>query len=178
MIAFVSGGARSGKSAYGEALVRRWQQQRGGARYYLATASADDGEMAARIARHRAERGSGWITQEAPLALDTALAEVEAGSVVLLDCLTLWASRVLFDSSLDQAAATALLEGTLARARARDIDLVVVSNDLNEGMPPDDELSWRYLALLQAAHCQLAAEADVVIQLIAGLPQAWKGSLP
>ncbi|MBD3897607.1 bifunctional adenosylcobinamide kinase/adenosylcobinamide-phosphate guanylyltransferase [Halomonas sp. ML-15] len=177
MIAFVSGGARSGKSAFAERLVRDYQRHRGGPRYYLATATPGDSEMAARIARHRAERGDGWRTLEAA-ALDLALAEVEPGSSLLLDCLTLWASRALFEFSLEESAALAQLERTLAKARAADIALVIVSNDINEGMPPQDDASWRYLALLQAGHCRVAAEADCVVQVVAGLPQVWKGSLP
>ena len=97
---------------------------------------------------------------------------------LLLDCLTLWASRVLFELDLEASAALAQLERALAKARAADMALVVVSNDINEGMPPEDDASWRYLALLQAAHCRVAAEADCVVQVVAGLPQVWKGSLP
>lgn len=179
MIAFVSGGARSGKSAYGERLACAWQRQRGGMRYYLATASVggSDTEMAARIARHRRERGAGWSTLEVPVALDRALADVTPESTVLLDCLTLWASQVLYASELDEAAALEVLTGALATARARRLALVVVSNDVNEGLPPEDSETRRYIAFLQAAHRQVAAQADTVVQVIAGLPQLWKGRL-
>jgi|AntRauTorcE11898_2_1112593.scaffolds.fasta_scaffold17710_2 adenosylcobinamide kinase/adenosylcobinamide-phosphate guanylyltransferase len=189
MIAFVSGGARSGKSHVAESLARQWHRQRGGRRYYFATAMASDAEMAARIARHRRERGDGWITLEAPVALDEALAGVEAGSTVLLDCLTLWASQLLYggglngsglngssvnDSDLGERDGERLLADVVTLARSRSIALVVVSNDLNEALVPSDPEVWRYLAFLQRCHRQLARDADWVIEVIAGRPVEWK----
>ncbi|MGR4067614.1 bifunctional adenosylcobinamide kinase/adenosylcobinamide-phosphate guanylyltransferase [Halomonas sp. LR3S48] len=175
MIAFISGGARSGKSTHAEALVRRWQAERGGERYYLATArSSGDAEMLARIGRHRQARGEGWLTIEEPFDLLAALDRVAPGSTLLLDCLTLWASQLLYASPLDEALGIAMVERTLATARQQDIALVIVSNDVNEGIPPDDDEVWRYLAFLQQVHCLVAREADEVIQVVAGLPQVWK----
>ena len=137
MIAFVAGGARSGKSAVAEALTREYRQGReGAALVYLATARVGDDEMAARVARHRRERGEGWLTLEAPLELADALEGVEEGSSVLLDCLTLWAGQWLFEAERDEAAGRAMLARLLAAARRRSIALVVVSNDLNEELPP------------------------------------------
>ncbi|MFY0990814.1 bifunctional adenosylcobinamide kinase/adenosylcobinamide-phosphate guanylyltransferase [Halomonas sp. C05BenzN] len=174
MIAFVGGGARSGKSTFAERLARQWHRERGGQRCYLATARASDDEMAARILRHRHERGDGWITLEAPLAIDEALAGIEAGSTVLLDCLTLWASQWLFAGGGSEAEGEALLARVIERARARDIALVVVSNDINEDLPPRHPGAWRYLAFLQRLHRQLAREADRVVEVVAGLPIDWK----
>lgn len=174
MIAFVSGGARSGKSTFAERLAREWHKARGGQRYYLATARASDDEMAARIARHRRERGDGWLVLEAPLAIDEALARVEPGSTVLLDCLTLWASQLLYGSGLAEVAGERQLAELLALARGRSIALVVVSNDINEDLPPRDPEVWRYLAFLQRLHRQLAREADRVVEVVAGLPIDWK----
>ncbi|TFH87949.1 bifunctional adenosylcobinamide kinase/adenosylcobinamide-phosphate guanylyltransferase [Billgrantia azerbaijanica] len=173
MIAFVSGGARSGKSGVAERLTRECRQARGGALYYLATATASDAEMAARISRHRRERGTAWRTREAPLALGTALDNIEPGSSVLLDCLTLWAGRALFEARYDSAAALAQLEALLAAARTRSLDLVVVSNDLNEDVPPQDAETWRYLAFLQRLHRALAGDADRVIEVVAGVAIDW-----
>ncbi|QTP59796.1 bifunctional adenosylcobinamide kinase/adenosylcobinamide-phosphate guanylyltransferase [Billgrantia antri] len=175
MIAFISGGARSGKSTHAEALARRWQAERGGARYYLATARrSDDGEWQARIDRHRQARGEGWITLEEPVDLVAALERVEPGSTLLLDCLTLWASQLLYFSDFDEAQGVAMIERLLVEARRRDVALVIVSNDVNEGMPPEDAEVWRYLAFLQRAHRLVAQEADEVIQVKAGLSQVWK----
>jgi adenosylcobinamide kinase / adenosylcobinamide-phosphate guanylyltransferase len=176
MIAFVSGGARSGKSRHAEALAVALHAARGGRRWYLATAQtrATDAEMAARIARHRRERGAGWHTLEAPLALEAALAEVGDGDSVLLDCLTLWASQWLYAGGGTEAEGEALLARVIETARADDIALVVVSNDLNEDLPPADAETWRYLAFLQRLHRRLAREADRVIEVVAGQPLDWK----
>lgn len=174
MIAFVSGGARSGKSRCAEGLAREWQAARGGERVYLATARAADAEMDARIARHRRERGDGWRTLEAPLALDAALAEVGGGDTVLLDCLTLWASQWLYAGGGSEVEGEAMLARVIETARTRDIALVVVSNDLNEDLPPSDAETRRYLAFLQRLHRRLAREADRVQEAVAGLPLEWK----
>lgn len=175
MIAFVAGGARSGKSAVAEALTREYRQGREGARLvYLATARVGDDEMAARVARHRRERGEGWLTREAPLAIADALDGLASGSSVLLDCLTLWAGQWLFEAGRDEATGRAMLGRLVAMARRRGIALVVVSNDLNEDLPPRDAMVWRYLAFLQRLHRDLAAEADRVIEVVAGQAIEWK----
>src|SRR5271156_3944093 len=89
----VLGGARSGKSRYAQALAEESRPRR----VFLATAEAGDDEMAARIARHRADRGKGWSTREEPLELTAALrAEAREDQIVLVDCITLWLSNLIF----------------------------------------------------------------------------------
>lgn len=182
MIAFVSGGARSGKSRHAEALARSWQAERGGGLYYLATARAPsmtaDAEMTWRIARHRRERGDDWMTLEEPVAIDTALAQVADRGTVLLDCLTLWASQVLYASPLDEGAAVSMLRHVMHEVRARQLRLVVVSNDVNEGLPNHDAEVQRYVAFLQRLHRLVVTEAELVVQVIAGIPVYWKGGRP
>lgn len=182
MIAFVSGGARSGKSRHAETLARAWQAEHGGGLYYLATAEAStslgDSEMARRIARHRRERGNGWATLEEPVALDVALTQVADQGTVLLDCLTLWASQVLYASALDEDAAVSMLRHVMHEVRARQLRLVVVSNDVNEGLPNHDAEVQRYVAFLQRLHRLVVTEAELVVQVIAGIPVYWKGGRP
>ncbi|GKW49942.1 bifunctional adenosylcobinamide kinase/adenosylcobinamide-phosphate guanylyltransferase [Halomonas sp. NCCP-2165] len=178
MIAFISGGARSGKSDYAERLARQWRDARGGDLWYLATARATDDEMAERIARHRRQRGEGWRTLEAPLALDAALDQVAPGETVLLDCLTLWASQWRYGGGGSDAEGRALLARVLSEAKRRGIALVVVSNDINEGLPAEDGETRAFVAFLQGLHRDLAAEAEQVVQLVAGLPWVWKGEGP
>lgn len=173
-VVFVGGGARSGKSQHAEALARALQRQRGGRRWYLATARATDDEMVARIARHQSARGAGWTTLEVPSALADALDTVETGATVLIDCLTVWAAHWLFEDGGDEHAGAAMLDSALARARARRLALIVVSNDLNEDLPPTDPLTWRYLRFLQSLHCRLASAADAVIEVVGGVPMEWK----
>lgn len=175
MIAFVSGGARSGKSELAEQRVL--SAAYGSSCYYIATADVYDDEMAKRVARHqqvRSGQAARWVTIEAPLAIDQAVAQVPDGSAVLLDCLTLWASQVLYASSLNEEEGLALLQKTVHSAKARDLYLVIVSNDINESLPPTDNETWRYLAFLQRAHCWLAAAADSVVEVVAGCPVEWK----
>ncbi|WP_336274431.1 bifunctional adenosylcobinamide kinase/adenosylcobinamide-phosphate guanylyltransferase [Vreelandella indica] len=177
MIVFVSGGARSGKSDVAEQQV----VNAAGSLpcYYLATANVYDAEMAARVARHRQSRqeewqSAHWKTLEEPLVIDQAIAKVPKGSAVLLDCLTLWASQVLYASELSEEEGLALLASTLVDVRARSLYLVIVSNDINEALPPSDAETWRYLAFLQRVHRWLAKEADSVIEVIAGRAIEWK----
>jgi adenosylcobinamide kinase/adenosylcobinamide-phosphate guanylyltransferase len=191
MIVFVSGGARSGKSGVAERLaiqLSRTGHGQGGALYYLATARAGDAEMVQRIQRHRRQRGDGWITVEAPLALASTLAGIPHGSSVLLDCLTLWASQWLFQPATGslawcediqpgsqlEARGLAELDAALDCARRRRLSLVVVSNDLNEDLLPQQPLVWRYLAFLQRLHCRLASEAERVVEVVAGVAIDWK----
>ncbi|MDR5899713.1 bifunctional adenosylcobinamide kinase/adenosylcobinamide-phosphate guanylyltransferase [Halomonas vilamensis] len=177
MIVFVSGGARSGKSEMAEQQVV--SAAGSSPCYYLATADVYDDEMAERVARHRQTRkeqwqGVHWQTIEAPLRIDQAVTQVPAGHAVLLDCLTLWASQVLYASELSEQEGLTLLVNTLADARARDVHLVIVSNDINETLPPIDAETWRYLAFLQRVHRWLAAEADSVLDVVAGCALPWK----
>mgnify|MGYP003149884577 CR=1 FL=1 len=182
MIVFVSGGARSGKSQVAEQCVL--QAANGNPCFYVATASVYDDEMADRVARHQAERTAPqaeaqWVTLEAPLAIDKAMAQVPNGQAVLLDCLTLWVSQVMFNEDdesepLSTTEGFSLLVRCLQDARARDITLVIVSNDLNEAPLPNAYETLRYVELLQMLHRWLAAEADSVIEVVAGQPIEWK----
>lgn len=176
MIVFVSGGARSGKSELAEQRVL--SAANGSPCYYIATADVYDDEMAERVARHQqARNGQGvprWVTIEAPLAIDKAVAQVPDGSAALLDCLTLWTSQVLYASKLSEDEGLTLLKKTVGSATARHVHLVIVSNDINEALPPTDPDTWRYLAFLQRAHRWLATEANSVIEVVAGCAVEWK----
>src|SRR5713226_6466261 len=110
----VLGGARSGKSAFAERLAR----ESGLERVYLATATAGDDEMRARVARHRANRGAGWRTVEEPLAIVGALTrEAASHRVILVDCLTLWLSN-LMHADRDIERETGQLVGALPASAA------------------------------------------------------------
>jgi adenosylcobinamide kinase/adenosylcobinamide-phosphate guanylyltransferase len=167
--ALVLGGARSGKSAMAERLVRA----AGGAATYIATAQAWDEEMAARIAQHRSDRGEGWLTVEAPLDLPRALAEsARPGRAVLIDCLTLWLSNLMLDGR-DIDAAAAELE---AAARAAPCPVAMVSNEVGLGIVPDNALARRFRDAQGRLNQRMAAAADLVIFCAAGLPLVMKGA--
>lgn len=161
----VLGGARSGKSRYAEQRARAT----GLARVYVATAEARDAEMAARIARHQRDRGPDWRTVEAPLDLAGCIRrEAAAGRVLLVDCLTLWLSNLLL-AGRDADAATAEL---LAAAKAAPGQLIFVSNEVGWGIVPDNALARRFRDAAGRLNQQVAASADEVQLVVAGLPLA------
>jgi adenosylcobinamide kinase/adenosylcobinamide-phosphate guanylyltransferase len=164
----VIGGARSGKSALAERLVRA----SGLPRIYVATAEAWDDEMAARIAQHRADRGEGWRTVEAPHDLMPVLAA--AAGVVLVDCLTLWlTNRMLAEADL--AAEGVALVAAMAASPAR---VVAVTNEVGMGIVPDNALARRFRDAQGRLNQAVAAQAGMVVGVMAGLPFVLKGTLP
>jgi adenosylcobinamide kinase/adenosylcobinamide-phosphate guanylyltransferase len=166
-LTLVIGGAASGKSGYAETLV----VADGRARIYLATAQAHDAEMTAKILKHRYARGAGWRTIEAPLDLSAPLAEAASGDVVLLDCATLWLTNHLLAGSCLETAQKSLL-AALAGCAA---PVVVVSNEVGGGIVPDNPLSRRFRDAQGHLNRALAAQADTVVTVIAGLPLVLKG---
>lgn len=162
-VTLVLGGARSGKSGYAEKLV----ESQPGDWVYLATATAGDGEMTERIRLHRERRGEGWRTHEEPLALSTALqAQAKANTVILVDCLTLWLSNILF-SELNVDSEVDRLLGCLPGLRG---PVVFVSNEVGLGIVPGDALSRRFRDDAGRLNQALAAAADSVVFVAAGLP--------
>lgn len=159
----VLGGARSGKSAFAEALVRG-----SGLRpVYLATAQALDGEMRARVEHHRRQRGGGWTLVEEPLELAATLrAESAPGRAVLVDCLTLWLTNLLL-AERDPAAEAAGLAEALAELPG---PVVLVSNEVGQGVVPANALARRFVDEAGRLHQRLAAVAQRVVLVTAGLP--------
>lgn len=169
-LTLVLGGATSGKSAYAEGLV----MSQGAPRLYLATSQAWDDEMRAKIARHRDQRGPDWLTWEEPLNVAARLAEVPTDHVVLLDCATLWLSNHLLAEHDLQAQSHQLCEALTACPAP----VVVVSNEVGQGIVPVHALSRQFREAQGRLNQMLAARADLVVQVIAGLPQCLKGTLP
>ncbi len=165
-LTFILGGARSGKSAYAETLLR----QHPAPWLYIATAQAFDDEMTERIATHRARRGDGWQTVEAPQDLAGALAATAERQPVLLDCLTLWLSnRMLAEADIE--AECAELTEVLSRPRG---PWVVVSNEVGLGIVPDNALARRFRDEAGRLNQKIAATADEVLFMTAGLPMKVK----
>jgi adenosylcobinamide kinase/adenosylcobinamide-phosphate guanylyltransferase len=166
----VVGGARSGKSAFAEGLI----SASGRPRRYIATAEAWDDEMRDRIARHREDRGTAWTTVETPLDLAAALTDVRPDEAVLVDCATLWLTNHLL-ADHDLAAETARLLAALAKCRA---PVVIVSNETGWGIVPENALARRFRDEQGRLNQRIAAQADLVVTVIAGLPMTLKGQLP
>lgn len=166
LVTLVLGGARSGKSRYAEALIAKSPKPW----VYVATAEARDDEMAERIAAHRARRAEGWQTIEAPHDLPDAVRQAPANAAVLVDCLTLWLSN-LMEGSFDIDAQTARLQEALA---ARTGPTVLVSNEVGLGIVPDNALARRFRDLQGVLNQRMAAEAQRVVMMVAGIPIAVK----
>lgn len=167
-LTLILGGASSGKSDFAESLVLKSNSRP----TYIATAQAFDAEMAERIARHRSARGTAWDTVEAPLDVGAALKAAQAAPV-LLDCVTLWLSNHLLAETPHET----LFESLTTALAARQGPTVVVSNEVGMGIVPENALARQFRALQGRLNRDLAAEADLVVQVTAGLPLVLKGSL-
>lgn len=172
------GGARSGKSRHAQAMaeeVAASGTETGESRLvYVATAQAFDDEMEHRIATHRADRDARWQTVEAPLLLAEALADVDdADTVMLVDCLTLWVSNLLLADETIAARTDALVE-TIGRLQGR---IILVSNEVGQGIVPDNALARRFRDAAGFLHQRIAAQVDSVDMVMAGLAQRWKAPL-
>jgi adenosylcobinamide kinase / adenosylcobinamide-phosphate guanylyltransferase len=168
MITFVIGGARSGKSRMAESLCE-------GERHYIATAQAFDDEMRARIAKHQSDRGDGWVTHEVPLDLIGAIRRADGvGRGVLVDCLTLWLTNVMLADQDWMSLLDDLLQ-TLVHCKS---NIIFVSNEVGLGIVPDNSLARAFRDAQGITNQRVAAAADRVIFMAAGLPMVLKGSLP
>lgn len=166
-LTLVLGGARSGKSRFAEGLLTG----RPAPWIYVATAEARDAEMAERIAHHVARRGPGWTTHEAPLSLAKFLREHAAETrPMLIDCLTLWLSNVML-SERDVAAERDELIDALGKATG---PVVAVSNEVGLGIVPDNALARAFRDEQGRLNAAVAAVADHVVLMAAGLPLVLK----
>jgi adenosylcobinamide kinase / adenosylcobinamide-phosphate guanylyltransferase len=165
-LTFVIGGARSGKSRYAEGLISAlpppW--------FYLATATAGDAEMATRIEAHRARRAAAWHTVETPRDIAGALAAC-GQAPALIDCLTLWLSNLML-AEADIEAEVERLEQALRAAAA---PVVLVANEVGFGVVPDHPLGRRFRDWQGLVNQRMAARADRVVLMVAGLPLVLKG---
>ncbi len=160
------GGARSGKSRYAVEQA----QVIGGSAAVVATARAVDGDMAARIARHRAERPARWATLEEPLDVAAACRRA-AGShdLVIVDCVTVWISN-LMERGDDDTLVLAAVDDLAKLLRERLGSVILVSNEVGQGVHPPTELGRRFRDLLGVVNQRLAAVADRVTLMVAALP--------
>jgi adenosylcobinamide kinase/adenosylcobinamide-phosphate guanylyltransferase len=166
-LTLVIGGARSGKSRYAESLVTAFAPPW----IYVATAEPLDDEMRSRIAEHRARRGADWRLIEAPRDIGGVIAGAPAGSAILVDCLTLWLSNLVL-ADADVEAELDRLDDALAQARG---PVVLVSNEVGFGIVPANALARRFRDAQGFLNQRVAAVADRVVLMVAGLPLVVKG---
>lgn len=168
----VLGGARSGKSIHAQRLAEALAEKQGGLLTMIATAEALDDEMADRIAQHKADRGPAWRTIEAPVELPAAIDTLVAGDVAVVDCLTLWLSNLMGRDADVGLAGSSLLD-SLSRSPAT---LVLISNEVGFGIVPDNLLARRFRDEAGRLHQKIAAVADEVLLMVAGLPLTVKSA--
>jgi adenosylcobinamide kinase/adenosylcobinamide-phosphate guanylyltransferase len=165
----VLGGTRSGKSRFGLATTRRLAAD--GRAWFLATARPGDPELDRRIEHHRAERPATWPTIEVGTDLAGAVSRTAPSEPVLIEGLMLWLSTIVADGAIDPEP---VLDGPLAHAleaiARRRGPVVVVSDELGLGMVPMDAGARAFRDLVGLAHQRIAAVADEVVFVIAGLP--------
>lgn len=167
---FVLGGAASGKSLWAENFLL----SSGLEPVYLATSRVFDSEIKCRVERHRSRRRERWRNFEADSDLSPVLEGLSEGQGVLIDCATMWLTNQLMDESdLPQAQ-----ERLLAALRECAAPTVVVSNEVGHGIVPENALARQFRDLQGALNMALAAQADLAVLVIAGLPQVLKGRLP
>ena len=172
-VTLILGGVRSGKSRYAQQLADPFARVT-----FIATAqSCDDEEMHRKIARHRTERPAHWITIEESLHLAGAIDSASADSdAILIDCLTLFAANLLEAYSDDDAAAEDKITALLESLAQPGCPIFLVSNEVGSGVVPAFASGRRFRDLLGEINQRIAATADTVTFMIAGLPLSLKGA--
>ena len=174
---FITGGCRSGKSAYAQRLAEHMS----GERLYVATAVPHDQEMRERIRQHRRERGQGWRTYEAATGNALLAEELHAacrpGEAVLFDCLTLWAAGHMLDDRPPPSFA-GTCDTLLMGLWALPCPVVMVSNEVGMGVVPQSAAGRAFRDMAGLAGQKAAALAPLVIMMVCGIPLAVKGELP
>ncbi|MBN1930296.1 MAG: bifunctional adenosylcobinamide kinase/adenosylcobinamide-phosphate guanylyltransferase [Desulfobacterales bacterium] len=166
-IVFVIGGCRSGKSRHALELAEKIP---GNKKIFIATCVPYDDEMHQRVVRHQEERSNDWETMEVPVRLPEAINDhSQDGSVILVDCLTLWINNLLMeindpDKIQDHIQRLSL---SLKAAQGR---VIIVSNEVGAGIVPENKLARLFRDSAGFANQSVAACADQVIWTVAGIP--------
>jgi adenosylcobinamide kinase / adenosylcobinamide-phosphate guanylyltransferase len=173
-VTLVLGGVRSGKSRYALHLASPMQRVT-----FLATAERrkEDEEMQRKIQRHRAERPRHWTTIEESLNLAAAIGSVSNCDLLVIDCLTLFAGKLLEVHGENPNAISASVDALCAALTGSPYAVVLVSNEVGSGVVPSFEMGRRYRDLLGEINQRVASIADHVVLMVAGLPLMLKGSL-
>lgn len=169
-LTFVLGGAASGKSVWAENLLLNSALDP----VYLATARAFDDEIKLRIKAHKSRRSDRWLNIEAEKDLTAALSDRSPTQGVLIDCATMWLTNLMMDE-VEIASAQSALQRALAQSAA---PVVIVSNEVGHGIVPDNAVARQFREAQGRLNMALAAQSDLAVLVVAGLPQVLKGQLP
>jgi len=175
----VTGGARSGKSSFGENLLKKTQGKKG----YIATATPFDDGMKDRIKNHQASRPNSWQTFELPYEISSHINEISRScDIVILDCITVFSSNILFEKEYDWEQISyekiSLLEEKIIheiqqiieKARQYNLDLVIITNEVGSGIVPGNRLSRVYRDIAGRTNQKLSELSDEVYVTISGIP--------
>jgi adenosylcobinamide kinase/adenosylcobinamide-phosphate guanylyltransferase len=172
-ITLILGGARSGKSRLAQKLAARHSSV-----VFVATGRPVDDEMRRKIERHKAERPSEWLTVEEQISLDKTVRDYAPRfRVLLVDCLTLYAANLLSTTNNDWEAVLPKVESFCSALREAKCSILLVSNEVGSGIVPEYPSGRAFRDLLGAINQQVAAIADNVVLMVAGLPLVLKGGL-
>ncbi|MGD9731976.1 MAG: bifunctional adenosylcobinamide kinase/adenosylcobinamide-phosphate guanylyltransferase [Desulfamplus sp.] len=173
-ITFVIGGCRSGKSSHALYLAN---EIKGSRKIFIATSVPTDKEMDARVVKHQKERGNDWITAEVPVEIPSKIIELsESSDVILVDCLTLWISNLMFNNFDDDTIVkiTQELQDTL---KIINVPVFLVANEVGMGVVPENALARRFRDMAGMVNQKIAQTADKVIYTVAGIPMIVKNEL-
>jgi adenosylcobinamide kinase/adenosylcobinamide-phosphate guanylyltransferase len=173
-VILVLGGVRSGKSRYAQQLAEPF-----GRVTFVATAERrDDEEMHRKIERHRADRPAHWTTVEEPIALGRVVQTNEDNcDAILIDCLTLFGANIMESFGSDEAGLESCVEDLCAALKTTSCKVILVSNEVGSGVVPAYALGRRFRDVVGEINQRVAAVADTVVLMVAGLPLPLKGSL-
>lgn len=175
MLTLITGGARSGKSTFAQSLCGHSLNVA-----YIATARENDAEMAERIRLHRSARPAEWLTVEEPLELGDAVAKhVSEADFVLVDCLTVWLSNVMFEhrSSSEKDVANCVHKHVLGLLQAsHEGSVILVTNEVGSGIVPASAIARQFRDLQGIVNQQVAQQAHTVYLLACGIPVKIKPS--
>lgn len=171
-IVFVTGGRRSGKSAYAQELAESYNQPM----LYIATCPVIDEEMKTRIENHKKERaGAGWDTKEEALDLAGAIRDAGGYKTILVECLTLWINNIMFEAEkkgrkITESKMSELALEVLSECEKSDSTLIFVSNEVGLGVIPDNRLARDFSDIAGRVNQIIARQADQAVMLTCGLP--------
>ena len=173
-VTFVLGGARSGKSRFAQQLASRFPSV-----VFIATAKPCDEEMRLRIEGHRQSRPQQWQTREVPLDLDAALSDLrDDDQMAIIDCLTVYLANVMSKAAGEETAIREHIDRFCSALKETKVSIILVSNEVGSGVHPTTFVGRQYCDLLGELNQRVAALADNVVLMVAGVPLAVKGRMP